>query len=93
MSSSAGRLQIQLGRRMSAGRERELGTNAITVASTAYLVVPKDVTAFRAGIGVIVERDTQPVPKRTPALSVLEVETQSGRRHYIQPISSMWEAR
>ena len=45
---------------------------AITVASTAYLVVPKDVscsTAFRAGIGVIVERDTQPVPERTPALS------------------------
>ena len=64
--------------------------NVITIASTAYLVVPKDVscsTAFKAG--VIVERDTQPLHKRTPALSVLEVETQSGRRRYVQPISCM----
>ena len=52
--------------------------NALTVTSTAYLVVHKDVicsTAFRVGIGVIVERDTKPVPEQTPAVSVLEVET------------------
>ena len=63
--------------------------DAVAVTSTADLVVPEDVnssSAFRTGVVVIMEGGAQPVPQRALTLFVLEVKTQGGGRHSIQPI-------
>ena len=60
----------------------------IRIAPTVDLMVPELVcsaTAFRAGIGGAVERDTQPIPEATAKFLVLEVE--GGGWYTVQPVT------
>ena len=70
-----GLLRGSEGSRLSRGEDhipdRVVARDAVAIAPTADLVVPEDVSssmAFRAGVGAVVEGDTQPVPQRTPKL-------------------------
>ena len=88
------------GSRLSRGEDhipdRVVARDAVAIAPTADLVVPEDVSssmAFRAGVGAVVEGDTQPVPQRTPKFTVLEANAQGGGWNHVQPIPCMREAR
>ena len=73
------------GSRLSRGEDhipdRVVARDAVAIAPTADLVVPEDVSnsmAFRAGVGAVVDGDTQPVPQRTPKFTVLEAKALVG---------------